>query len=666
MRKNFCLASIFSFLFSLSSFSAGLDYQKIKADSVQYDLKTGTMQTTGKTEITDKSGGKLTLEDAYVAGREMQGKSILLNYGEHTVLTADAIVRDGDITKANKIAFTACDGCDDFGNAWTMHAGRMRHDSRRHNMYFHNFWFDIYGVPVLYSPYLRHADPSVRHRSGIMIPEIETKSDLGTMLSLPVYLTFSDYHDFTFQPWYISNENPLFFAEHRLRLNHAKSDTTGSYTHTRNGLNRWHFFNNSLIELGGNARLIADINRTADKTYLQKYGFYDSQPFLESKVRLELFGRGGYMTAETNLFQELLTESITPNNILLPNGDILPQIHGTYQIGLLPDLYANINGDIFRIQDFESNSSTTRILGDARLSAPVELLWQKITFSGMLRQDNYFYQIPGTEQDYKRRLLSSGYADWEMPLVNGGENWTGIIRPRARLTIMNKPDEVIAPMDSFGATITDSALFSDNRYPGYDIWTGGIYADYGISFLAEDRQGRSGEFFIGQSWDIDTDSTPDINSGYYDFGASDAVARLSVKPAEWLEWTNRFRNSRDDFSLRHAESEFRLGTAKSFISAGYLWTRQLVSDNKENRISEIMLGAGLGLTDRLSLTSGATYSIDEDYLHKYNIGLTYQHPCYQLALIWNVDNARIVDPNRNLDYAGSQSFRVRFSLKMGK
>ena len=120
---------------------------------------------------------------------------------------------------------------------------------------------------------------------------------------------------------------PLFQLEHRLNGSHSEFRTRGSFTHNREGENRWHIFNDDIIELGENARATIFLERASDKTYLQKYGFYSEQPYLDSGGKVELFGQSSYVVADAHVFQELRQSS---RRYSVPDGNILPNIRGVY------------------------------------------------------------------------------------------------------------------------------------------------------------------------------------------------------------------------------------------------------------------------------------------------------------------------------------------------
>ena len=52
-------------------------------------------------------------------------------------------------------------------------------------------------IPVMYLPYFSHPDPSVKKRSGLLMPTIETDNNLGDTLSIPIFYNIADNQDLT-------------------------------------------------------------------------------------------------------------------------------------------------------------------------------------------------------------------------------------------------------------------------------------------------------------------------------------------------------------------------------------------------------------------------------------------------------------------------------------
>lgn len=651
------------------AYGAGVDIntpKTITADKIEYDIKSETIKTSGNTEITNANGQRLTLTNSYISktGDSLSGDDIRLWLGQHVYVESDNITRDGDLTIARHAEFTACYDCDPYGEAWAVAATKIVHNMDSRMLQFYNPVLWVYDtVPVFWVPFFEMPDPGVKYKTGFLMPDFESTNKMGTQINIPFYVSISDTHDLTLTLSYLTQENPLFKAEHRLNTDHAMFRTKGSFTHNRDGENRWHVFNDDVIELGENARATIFLERASDKTYLQKYGFYDAQPYLDSGAKLEVFGQSGYVVADTHIFQEL--RSNNNNYYSVPNGNILPNIRGVYQTApIYNETYALFNADVLGISG--SGTSSQRVIGDARIVSPWTL-WggNRVTLSLDARYDVYNFDntemIDGRQYSgLKNRFLPSGYAEWGLPLFKPGNNWTQIIEPRARLTVMRHTDtdEFAMNNDSAGAFLSDTTLFSDNRFSGYDLWENGTFADYGLRWATFNNSGQMVEVFIGQSYDFTERSDTDPNSGFHD-GASDYVGRIEFNNNSWLNFASRFRLDRSDMSLRHAETTANIGSARNFINIGHIWSQQFVDVfTIDNEINEAVAGFGIQLTDRWSTRFNAIYNLTYGEFQRHTGGLFYTHPCYYVSVEYRRDNAI------KEDYVGNTTFQFRFGMSI--
>lgn len=646
---------------------AGVDINSpktITADKIEYDLKSETIKTTGNTEIVNQTGQRMTLKDSYLSktGDDLAGDDIKLWLGSHVYLESDNIVRNGDDTIAHRARFTACDGCDEMGDAWSFFARRIRHSMDDRMMYFYNAVFYTYDLPVFWFPYFSMPDPSVKHKTGLLIPSMESTNKMGTQINIPVYLYLSDTHDMTVTLSYLTNENPLFQAEHRLNLPHSEFRSRGSFTRNRDGDSRWHIINNDVIEMGEHVRTKVFLERASDKTYLQKYGFYDDQPYLDSGAALELFGQSGYVVADAHIFQELRQST---GVYTAPNGNILPNVRGVYQTApLFGETFMTLNTDLLGIAG--SGVSSQRLIGDVRITSPWTLPFgNRITASLDARYDVYNFSdvemIDGSKfSGVKNRFLPSGYVEWGLPLVRPSSGWSQVIEPRARLTIMRHTDQeqFSANNDSVGALMSDTTLFSDNRFAGLDLWENGTFADYGLRWAAFKNSGDTIEAFFGQSYDFTDRMNTDPNSGFHN-GTSDFVGRVGYNNMKWLEMYSRFRMAREDMALRHIETSVRVGTAGNYINVGHIWSRQFdATQTTSDTINELMGGAGVQLTNRLSFRFNAVYNMTYERFQRHSGALYYEHPCYYLSVGYRRDNTV------KEDYVGNTTFQFRFGMSV--
>ena len=339
---------------AVASMSVNVEEPKtIKADKIEYDLKSSVIKTSGQTEIVNKSGQRMTLVDSYISqnGDSLTGDDIKLWLGNHVYIESANIERTGNTTIARDALFTACDNCDGFGDAWKISTYKIvyKMDERMLRFYSPVLW--TYNIPVLWLPFFEMPDPGVKYKTGFLTPDFGSTNKMGTQINLPFYINFSDTHDMTITTSYLTQENPLFVLEHRLNAPHSEFRTQASYTYNKEGESRWHIFNNDVIELGDNARATLFLQRASDKTYLQKYGFYSDQPYLDSGAKIELFGQSSYIVADTHIFQEMRTVYRGTNT--QPSGNILPNVRGVYQTNpLFDETYMTFIADVLGLQSF--------------------------------------------------------------------------------------------------------------------------------------------------------------------------------------------------------------------------------------------------------------------------------------------------------------------------
>lgn len=636
----------------------------ITSEKIEYDLKTETIKTSGETEIVNQTGQRLTLTDSYLSknGDNLSGNDIKMWLGDHVYIESDNIVHEGNETIAYKAMFTACDDCDAYGDAWEIKTAKIIHDMDEHMLRFFNPVLWTYNIPVFWLPFFEMPDPSVKYKTGFLMPDFGSTNNMGTQINVPLYVNFSDTHDLTFTTSYLTQENPLFQIEHRLNLDHSEYRTHGAFTHNRAGENRWYIFNNDLIELSEYARATVFLERASDKTFMQKYGFYDDQPYLDSGAKIELFGQSSYVVADAHIFQELRQSTGIHT---APSGNILPNIRGTYQTApIFKETYLTFDADVLGISG--DGTSSQRLIGDARIVSPWTL-WggNRITASLSARYDVYNFNhtemVDASDfSGLKDRFLPSGYVEWGLPLFKPTSNWTQVIEPRARLTIMRRTDEeqFTTNNDSAGTFLSDTTLFSDNRFAGLDLWENGTYADYGVQYSAFNTKGQMFELFLGQTYDFDELTETNPNSGFHN-GASDYVGRISYNNTKWLNISSRFRLDQENLSLRHIETSAYLWKSKNFINIGHIWSQQFIDEfTMGDSINEINAGIGIQITERWSVRFNAIYNATYDHFQRHTGGIFYTHPCYYLSLQYRQDNAI-----KN-DYVGNTTFQFKFGMSI--
>ena len=147
---------------------------------------------------------------------------------EQTRFAANRAERSGsNFTVFHSGVYTACEPCKDDPTKppkWQVKAARIVHDQTEKMMYFESARLELAGVPFAYVPYFSAPDPTVKRKTGFLVPSYSTSSIYGFGVSVPYYIALAPDYDVTFTPMITSRQGPVLQGEWRQRL------MDGSYT----------------------------------------------------------------------------------------------------------------------------------------------------------------------------------------------------------------------------------------------------------------------------------------------------------------------------------------------------------------------------------------------------------------------------------------------------
>jgi LPS-assembly protein len=202
----------------------------VEADRVIYNQKTKRLRAEGNVRLTEPDG-KITygeildLSDDY---RDGFVDSLRLDAPDQTRFAAARAERSGgNFTVFQSGVYTACEPCKDDPKKpplWQVKAARIIHDQGEKMIYFENAQLEFFGKPFAYFPYFSAPDPTVKRKSGVLMPMVSSNSKFGVGLEVPYYWALAPDYDFTFTPLITTRQGPLLQGEFRQRL------MTGSYS----------------------------------------------------------------------------------------------------------------------------------------------------------------------------------------------------------------------------------------------------------------------------------------------------------------------------------------------------------------------------------------------------------------------------------------------------
>lgn len=594
----------------------------LTAETLKYDQSLGTVTAEGDVELVQ--GGRTLLanlvsyserDDKVIASgnvalMEVDGTVLFADYMELTdqmrngfireisVLLADnsrtvaayGERRDGNRTVLRKAVYTTCSLCPTDRTRpplWQVKGDRVVHDEQAQEITYRDAVFEMFGVPILYTPYFSHPDPTVNRRSGLLPPSYLTNTYFGQALRQPYYYVIDDYSDMTVIPQYSTDQGGWLYSEFRQRRSTGEFSVDGSVTRVDDSRGvragseelRGHIRANAAFRANDDITWGANIFRTSDDTYpsLYKIPEYTSRNVLTSRLYGEAINNRHYAAVNAFSFQNLragVASSTVP--LVAPILD--------YSAVMEPGDYggrwafdANM-ASIYRERGTDTRRVSTNVSWSQPYFAPSGEIY---TATAMVRTDGYWVndldQTPGMvparsdDTTFAGRVIPAVALDWRYPLVRDEGTVRQLIEPIVSAVVSpyggNKRD--IPNEDSVALEFDETNLFSLNRFPGYDRWDGGPRLNYGVRSAVYGSSGGYSEVLVGQSIRAREESTFPAGSGLND-QMSDYVGRLTVSPGRYVTFTDRVRLAQNsNLDVRRHELSTTLGTNLTYLSLTY-------------------------------------------------------------------------------------------------
>jgi LPS-assembly protein len=543
----------------------------LEADRVIYDQKTKRLHAEGNVRLAQPDGtvtyGEIMdLSDDY---RDGFVDSLRLDAPEQTRFAAERAQRTENFTIFHNGVYTACEPCQTDPTKppkWQVKAARIIHDQGEKMLYFEDANLEFLGVPMAYLPYLSAPDPTVKRKTGVLVPNYSTSTVYGLGVAVPYYWALAPNYDFTFTPMITTRQGPLLQGEWRQRL------LNGSYSIRATGV----FQQDKELFLGtpgdrdwrGSVETYGQFNLSdkwvwgwdgtllSDRNYLYDYGLIRNLQVSNilkfvtpdyALSQLYLAGRGdrSYFDARAMYFYGLSpldnqgqlpvvhpvidhdyvfkspifggelgfhnnlislsrdTANFDPISQAAINGGLcLPTTADPAAINTANCLLRGVPGNYTRASS-EWNWKRTVIDGYGQMFTPFVMVRGDVANINVSAQPGVSNYINVGETDIGRVMPTAGI-EYRYPLINVQSWGTQTIEPIAQLIV--RPNETLVGSfpneDAQSLIFDDSNLFKINKFSGWDRVEGGGRANVGVQYTAQFNRGGNVNVLFGQSYQL--------------------------------------------------------------------------------------------------------------------------------------------------------------------
>lgn len=351
----------------------------LEADRVIYNRKTQQIFAEGNAKLTERDGSVVRAERFELTDDFKVGFINSLQYDalNDTQMSAPHAEMVGDTRVYDKGTYTACAACKDDPSKprlWQVRAKRIIHNAKEKTVYYEDASMELLGVPIAYFPYLTQPDPTVKRRTGFLMPSVMYGSYLGTGYKVPFFWEISPDTDLTLTPSYYSNGIPYLTGVFRkqfengnvmLRADGAYLDQKARdlFSPAPYGARNRAFRGviQSVGEFDLNDRWKAGWNGAyfTDRYFMQDFGMYSTLNnmffFRESQSKAYLTGQGprSYFDMQAMYFQGLLPGDIQAQ---LPTTRPMIDYNRTFDVD--PAKTGGIGGQLEVDSNFNSVSET--------------------------------------------------------------------------------------------------------------------------------------------------------------------------------------------------------------------------------------------------------------------------------------------------------------------
>ena len=657
------------------------DERVLLADTVSYNERTDVVTASGNVSLLEPSGEVLFADFVELTGDLQEGVVETLR-----VLFADGRTRmaaisgqrvEGRRTILNNAVYSPCELCrEDPQKAplWQIRAGEIEHDQEERSVTYRDARFEVLGIPVAYSPYFSHPDPTVTRKSGFLAPTFGSDGDLGLFYGQPYFWVISPDKDLTVTPVMTSEQGPYGSLRYRQLFTFGEVDLRGSATvadrergdgSTESDQFRGHLDLRGIFDLTDIWRTDFSIQRATDDTYKRIYGF-GSESRLRSNITLEGFrGRNytnlsgiAYQTQredEESEEQPIVLPDLSYNFVSEPSA-----IGGFFEVDAGALALTRDDGRDTRRLSFRGAWSVSHIgsIGDV------------YDFTASLQTDGYWvdgdptvsggFDAGSEDSELTGRIFPQAALTWRYPWVAALESGDShIFEPVVQGVVAptNGNSNSIPNEDSQDFEFSDSNFLSPDRFSGVDRVDSGQRIDYGLQYNWIRQANNLAEVFLGQSYRFSGDQNFAAETGAQtDF--SDLVGRAILQPIPELQLSYRFRFDSTSLQARSSSVLTRFGVPEFNVQVNYLFREdsRLVEDEIEDR-EELQIAVQSQLTDELRVRLSNLRDLEDDQNLRTRLDLTYEDECVVIRLI----GERTEFEDREIE--PDNSVRVQFKLK---
>ncbi|XVN42586.1 MAG: LPS assembly protein LptD [Candidatus Rickettsia vulgarisii] len=625
----------------------------LTANTLIYDIENDKLWAEGNVMIKNEENKVILGETAILKDKLKTGiiSDFILYFGDNTLLVSKLAERVSDnLFYLTDSTFTPCKILCNNKPIWQVSAKKTQVDLDNSQMTYRNLFFEVWGVPIFYTPYFSHPTPKAKAKSGILMPQFKNKA-----LGIPLYYRVLPNLDFTLIPRFFGKYN-IYEIEGRYKPNKTDYITIetsygkvpyrtkeGNILLKDRNINSYYLLSNGTFSRE-NYQYGFRLEHTSDQAYLKNY-YKNYTSSLTSKIYFRNINIYDYFSLEG-----IYLEGLNVNDSSNTNPLIYPKIKTKNVINLneseTSKLVIGNNTLVYKERNGKELGRTSiQISLDNNFLTPTGHLFNFIIRN---RTDLYFISHTYLNDPRANKVLSRNIPEiqniWRYPLSGAiSEKSTLMVEPIISVTLGRKhnSNKKFSFIDYNRYELSENNLFLANHFSGVDNHEFGNRLSYGINSSLLSGQNYF-NLFLGQTYNNNLPR----NSIHY----QENVGKISSSFSSNLELFYRFRKNKNFEPIRDeiggTLSLKKLQFTTSFIQIKNLKKYYSMNNMADDKLRQMYYNLSYQLTDTWSVSYGMRLNAPKTKLSilSQSIRVTYQNDCVristQLSDDYMVDNRR--------------------------
>ncbi|MFN3250707.1 LPS-assembly protein LptD [Roseibium album] len=676
------------------------DGNTVQAHQIVFDRKSGQLTAKGNVIFIESNGNvvrtsELTLSEDFAEGF---ARALQIDTTKRTRFLAEKARREGDnvtsIENGVYTVYTKPTNPPDKPPLWRVRAEKIIHKQQEKIIRFENAAFEVYGKPIAYLPYLSMPDPTIKRKSGFLIPSGIVNDKLGYGVTVPYYWALSPHYDLTTTLTPLTKQGLFGDVQYRHRFEAGQVSFSaaglfqaqpGQFTTSRAD-ERWRGAVNSTasFSLSKDWTLGWNVTYKSDRQFFQDYsmasfsGGDPSEVFFEGRNERNLLSVRAYafqISQEDYEDSEFDALGFSPVGSSLQDKQplVLPVIDYDYvfadpvlagELSLAAnftsltrdetDAFSIDGGTTAKFRGVDGTFSRLSLQGDWRRTF-IDPLGQTFTPFAYMRGDLFFLASPDADvtalagESFVGRAMPAVGLEYRYPIIAAFDGGNQVFEPIAQVVVRPNEQRIgELPNDDAQSIVFDTTtLFDYDKFSGFDRAEGGTRLNLGLNYKLQLNSGYYLSGLFGRSYQLAGENSyanPDILGATTDSGLasdlSDYVGSLYLDTQYGVKLGAQARFDKDDFSVNRLQAQASAIYGPVVSSLAYAFLGEQPDVGIDNPREEILGSASLRLQENWRVFGSMRYDIENANIVQDGVGIGYDDEGFSLSVSYAEDRSR--------------------------